>query len=190
MPAETFRSTGEAAEGTFLSVDPGTNVQTFVTVFAGLSGSNDEPQVVIQVFQTDAAGYLFFSADYVTGGYPEYDDIVPEFTMKGPHLISAHLEGTVLMSVATPATVATLATFYFTFQANGRTIHEVENDRLVLVGETVQTSHINSFQRPATGTITIEGLMPPVPLQYSTEDAELLWYKGAFAAGGSPDWIF
>ena len=60
MPAETFRSTGEAAEGTFLSVDPDTNVQTFVTVFAGLSGPNDEPQVVVQVFQTDAAGYLFF----------------------------------------------------------------------------------------------------------------------------------
>ena len=111
MPAETVRTSAESGEARFISVDPETGIETFVVVYAELSGKNDQPHVIIDVTQTNASGFLIFSGSYAD------DDIVPEFTMNGPHVTSVHLAGTVRMEVATPETVATTATFDFTFQA-------------------------------------------------------------------------
>lgn len=43
------------------------------------------------------------------------------FTTHGRDVISAHVEGSVIIDVATPGTIAVPATFDFTFQAAGPT---------------------------------------------------------------------
>jgi hypothetical protein len=191
MPAETARVSTESAEAKFFSVDPETGIQTFVAVYAALSGPNDEPHAIVEVSQTNASGFLIFSGSYAD------DDIVPEFTMKGPHVISAHLAGTVRMDVQTPETLSTTATFDFTFQAAGPTVHDVTTDQQVIPGESVQVFQDNSFRREATatGTLTIEEGAAPGPAQYSTANAELLWSSAndiqldVLPGADNPDWM-
>lgn len=190
MPAETVRVSAESAEARFISVDPETGIQTFLVVYAELRGKDDQPHVIIDVIQANADGFLIFS-----GNYAEIDGIVPEFTMKGPHVTSVHLAGTVRMEVATPETVATTATFDFTFQAAGPVVHDVATDHFVFPGELVQVGQVNNFQRPATatGTLTIEEGAAPGPAQYSTAVAELNWFTATgvevLPHADNPDWM-
>jgi hypothetical protein len=178
MPADTVRVSDLSAEARFVSVDPETGIETFVFVATSFrtvldspqpGGPDLQPDTIIQVIQEAPDIGLIFSGSY--GG----SEIVPVFTTHGRDVISAHIEGTIRLEIATPDTIAAMATFDFTFQAAGPTVHEVVTDTGVIPGGFVGSGHINSFHRDATatGTLTIEDILNPLPPQLSTTEAEL-----------------
>jgi hypothetical protein len=201
MTATTLHISGTGATAFFLFEDPGTGTET--AVFLALTetslhappqrgGPETEQQVVLSLTQLNPeTAEVLIVGDALwplREGTPGEGRVDLELPSRGPGGFSAEVEGTLPLFNEASGDAWIAIDFDFSFEASGRAVREVFNERLVSPGDQVLVSNVRGFHAPATATGTLTFLGNTYPL--ATTNAEIFWDSTGIVTVGQPDWVF